>query len=929
MKRTTLTSIIIFLVLIASSFAFSSDVFYQDFPLENTVSGIHYNTVNSNLQEIKNDGYGVAWLPFPVRVNPLKDTQDPYGLYDIGDTTVVGGTSTILGAKGELISLISNAHLMGIKVYLSVDLSRSDLALDLTDDVVKIYLENWSAWIVSEIGADGLVFDNAKDIPLELLLNMIAKSGVPCIADVDTDKVSVLNKYVKKGMDVVDHHLYNDVKSAFSTNNSSSFERIHNGTFYHDASLNITGNSYLAESDLKNMARVFLILKDGTPSVFKPELGNEVMKKLLELREKYAHGPMRFRKKSRDYMVFERKGNLLVGINAGEKDQSVRVSTSFYNTTLKAVAGIGPDVQTSKNGRVNIIIPAGSWIAYTSKNEYRPTVSFTDLVNGGYVNTNPYEINLKTTGEVKRVYVRIDTGKWRRAELKTGTQNSWTYNWKGIVPGTHYIEAKAYGNGWKRSDTVSVKVIAINAPLSASYTLSFFTENTSKINSIDIVVNTKKVNISKTAYVIENGKRKYSIDVASQVGEAKQGIITFYNSSKKNTITIDNVSLYENNILAEHWPNPFNPDKNGSTFNYDLTKIKQEVNIVFPISGMVWNARNIKVRIKADNTQDKISLVVNGGVGKSCVYEDGEFVVELTDMTNNSYTLRAISEDTDGIITESAEINFTCDQASLDKKYFLTWEGYDWAIADEVEIKVNGKVISWEAPDNINPKNNWVTFQVDVTEAIADSKSGDITFSDTYSFYRNYIKNIRLSGTGVEHLGTDREGPWQKKETDIKSYGRKYSYKIKRDDSLVQGLTASPDIFSPNGDGRRETTKISFVSLQRGAKYEVSIKNNNDTIVKTYSGKLKGRNTEVNLEWDGKNNAGVKCSDGKYTVKAKILKKHTKKKREDEVSLTLDTTAPLKVTGIKVVQTSTNITMSWQSTNCNPAAHLTHQRQHT
>ena len=191
MKRTTLTSIIIFLVLTISTFSFSSDVFYQDFPLENAVSETHYTTVDSNLQNIKNDGYGVVWLPFPVRVNPLKDTQDPYGLYDIGDTTMIGGTSTILGAKGELISLISNAHLMGIKIYLSVDLSRSDLGMDLTDDAIKTYLENWSAWIVSETGADGLVFDNAKDISLELLLNMIAKSGVPCIADVDTDKVSV------------------------------------------------------------------------------------------------------------------------------------------------------------------------------------------------------------------------------------------------------------------------------------------------------------------------------------------------------------------------------------------------------------------------------------------------------------------------------------------------------------------------------------------------------------------------------------------------------------------------------------------------------------------------------------------------------------------------------------------------------------------
>ncbi|MCK5494674.1 MAG: hypothetical protein KAJ14_16310, partial [Candidatus Omnitrophica bacterium] len=362
---------------------------------------------------------------------------------------------------------------------------------------------------------------------------------------------------------------------------------------------------------------------------------------------------------------------------------------------------------------------------------------------------------------------------------------------------THYIEAKAYGSRWRRSDTASVRVVAIIAPLSSSYTLQFFTQNNNKINKIKIYVNSMRVRFSKNNYVIENGKRKYSLDVSSQIGEAKQGIITFYNSLRRRTVTIDNVSLYENNILAEHWESPFNPDKNGSTFNYDLTKIKKTVNILFPTSGLVWNARTIKVRIKADNPQDRISLVVNGGVGIACVYEDGEFVAELTDMTNNSYTLRAISEDTDGKIIESAEINFTCDQASLDKKYFLTWEGYDWAVPDEVEIKVNGKIISWEAPDNVNPKNSWVTFQVDVTDAIADSKSGHITFSDTYSFYRNYIKNIRLSGTGVEHLGTDREGPWQKKETDIKSEGRKYSYKIKRDDSLIQNLSVSPDIFSP------------------------------------------------------------------------------------------------------------------------------------
>lgn len=76
----------------------------------------------------------------------------------------------------------------------------------------------------------------------------------------------------------------------------------------------------------------------------------------------------------------------------------------------------------------------------------------------------------------------------------------------------------------------------------------------------------------------------------------------------------------------------------------------------------------------------------------------------------------------------------------------------------------------------------------------------------------------------------------------------------------IISLSDSPDPFSPNGDGVRETTAISG-KFNHICNWNIDIKNLAASIVRTFS----GTGTSVSVIWDGKNNLGIRVPDGIYT----------------------------------------------------------------
>jgi subtilase family serine protease/Tol biopolymer transport system component/flagellar hook assembly protein FlgD/fibronectin type 3 domain-containing protein len=79
-------------------------------------------------------------------------------------------------------------------------------------------------------------------------------------------------------------------------------------------------------------------------------------------------------------------------------------------------------------------------------------------------------------------------------------------------------------------------------------------------------------------------------------------------------------------------------------------------------------------------------------------------------------------------------------------------------------------------------------------------------------------------------------------------------------------LWVSEPFFSPNGDGVKDTTQLSFI-LNATATVRVVIANNNSQVVRTFSGgELDGTSGTV-ITWDGRDDNGLLMPDGIYMIK--------------------------------------------------------------
>ncbi len=76
----------------------------------------------------------------------------------------------------------------------------------------------------------------------------------------------------------------------------------------------------------------------------------------------------------------------------------------------------------------------------------------------------------------------------------------------------------------------------------------------------------------------------------------------------------------------------------------------------------------------------------------------------------------------------------------------------------------------------------------------------------------------------------------------------------------ISSISDSPDPFSPNADGRLETTTLK-ATLNHTANWTLQIKTSSLSVIRTFT----GSGTSVNQVWDGKDSSGVRAADGIYT----------------------------------------------------------------
>ncbi len=99
------------------------------------------------------------------------------------------------------------------------------------------------------------------------------------------------------------------------------------------------------------------------------------------------------------------------------------------------------------------------------------------------------------------------------------------------------------------------------------------------------------------------------------------------------------------------------------------------------------------------------------------------------------------------------------------------------------------------------------------------------------------------------------------------------SYEKSRQDAVLPDIVnvdLTNKVFSPNGDGKFDTTKFSFnIIEQYFDKWKLEINDHEDITVRTFS----GNKLTDEIVWDGKNEAGEVVIDGPYTFKFAALDK--------------------------------------------------------
>ncbi len=83
--------------------------------------------------------------------------------------------------------------------------------------------------------------------------------------------------------------------------------------------------------------------------------------------------------------------------------------------------------------------------------------------------------------------------------------------------------------------------------------------------------------------------------------------------------------------------------------------------------------------------------------------------------------------------------------------------------------------------------------------------------------------------------------------------------------------SADPSLFSPNNDGRKDSTTISFTSSKYWSQWTIKISNTlNNRVIRTFSGLIEDGSKNVSVEWDGKDENGNVLADETYKFKIRL-----------------------------------------------------------
>ena len=275
-----------------------------------------------------------------------------------------------------------------------------DLAQE--DPYVRDELFRWIRWVDRQTGVDGYRIDAAKHMPAAFVEGLLwqVQEGLGqeryAFSEVFDGNPGHLEDYVssvQRRSSVYDFTLF--YRLLDMTRQAGAFDMRRLRERMYDDTKRVTfvnthdtfgrGNG-LQIADRFEQAYAFTLTTGGRPCVYWRDLfddqgrARDALVNLLWIHDRLAHGDQLERWAGPDLYVYERRGNLLAGLNDGGGWRSEWVQTGFGpNARLVDYTGHGGDLWTNQDGWVQVAVPPASYVMYAPPGQGGPLAAPTPV----------------------------------------------------------------------------------------------------------------------------------------------------------------------------------------------------------------------------------------------------------------------------------------------------------------------------------------------------------------------------------------------------------------------------------------------------------------------------------------------------------------------------------------------------------------------
>ena len=365
-----------------------------------------WNTIRDSLAMVADAGYDAIQVPPAQRSKRTWADPEPRGYQPIDHLDF----ASVFGTESEYRAMVTEAHEQGLDVIADAVLNHMAEGVDfdafphfgwddfrhegqIRDDEDDWELENrdleglpdlrqesqhvrdhLEAYVqkYADCGVDGLRWDAVKHMPVWFFRDhanpWAVARGLYTVGEVLHGSVSYCERYLETGMSVMDYPLYFTMRErAFgSDGNLSTLADAGVVAQQPHRTVTFVSNHDSPPPEHEMLAYAFILTYEGYPRVYSGRIDcdDDAIATLLSIRRNHAAGPALTRHAGRDCYVFERQGNLLVGLNRATEWRSVEIRTSWETVSLTEYSGNADALTTSADGTVELPLPPTGWVCY-------------------------------------------------------------------------------------------------------------------------------------------------------------------------------------------------------------------------------------------------------------------------------------------------------------------------------------------------------------------------------------------------------------------------------------------------------------------------------------------------------------------------------------------------------------------------------------